>query len=70
MKVKELIDMLKSVDENAEIISFNKTTNRWFKTTDKSNYPIETVEKVYNRCGKYAKKQLDNMNKSDVVILI
>ena len=66
MTAKELIDVLSKFDQNANIITFNRTSHRWFKTGAANNYPAKTVEEIYEKCSPYAKKQLDSFNKNDV----
>lgn len=66
MKVKDLIEALNKMDPEANIITFNRTSRRWFKTEDISNYPLKTVEEIYDNCGEYGKKQLDAFDKTDV----
>lgn len=66
MKIRELQEQLSKFDPEADIITFNRTSNRWFKTGEVSNYPLKKVSDIYDNCGNYAKKQLDNFNKEDV----
>ena len=70
MTKKELVEMLDEYDDNAEIVTFNYTTFRWYKTNKKENYPIYTVEKLMNICGNNAKKQLNNFNLKDIAIVL
>jgi len=68
MKVKDLVEALSKMNQESDIITFNRTSHRWFKTDDIRNYPIKTVEEIYGNCGDYAKKQLDNFQKTDVTM--
>lgn len=66
MKIKELIEKLSTFNPEAEIITFNRTSNRWIKTTGVDNYSIKKVSETYENCGDYAKKQLDHFSKDDI----
>jgi hypothetical protein len=66
MTKKELVDRLSLFDDDAEIITYNRTSNRWFKTGDIKNYPIETVEVTISKVGDYGKKQLSKFNTQDI----
>lgn len=66
MTKKELIEMLDKYSDDAQIITFNRTSNRWFKTGTPDNYPINTVSEMKERCNNYAKKQLEKFNDNDI----
>jgi len=66
MTKKELIEKLSSFPDDAEIITFNRTSERWFKTGSINNYPIETVEDTMKKCGKFGRMQLENFNPKDI----
>ncbi len=66
MTKKELVEKLSVFDDDAEIIAFNRTSNRWFKTGNPDNYPIETVESTISNVGDYGKKQLSKFNMKDI----
>lgn len=66
MTKKELVEMLSKFDDDAEIITFNRTTNRWFKTGKAENYKIETVEETSSKCNSFGKRQLEKFNKKDI----
>jgi hypothetical protein len=66
MTKKELLEMIERFDDDANIITFNRTSNRWFKTGSKENYPMNTVAELKERCNNYAKKQLSKFNDNDI----
>jgi hypothetical protein len=66
MTKKELVEKLSVFDDDAEIITFNRTSNRWVKTGSPENYPIETVETTSQKVGDYGKKQLSKFNPKDI----
>lgn len=66
MTKRELINMLEKYEDDSEIVTFNRTSNRWFKTGNPNNYPINTVGELKEKCGSFAKKQLEKFNENDI----
>ncbi len=66
MTKKELVEKLSVFDDDAEIITFNRTSGRWVKTGSSENYPIETVETTSQKVGDCGKKQLSKFNPKDI----
>lgn len=66
MTVGELREKLSRYSDCANIISYNRTSHRWFKTGTIDSYPISTVEETSENCNDYAKRQLERFNSDDV----
>ena len=70
MTKKELIEKLEKFDDNAEIIAFNYTSFRWYKTEGKENYSFYTVEDLIPKVDGRAKKQLSKFQSNDIAFVL
>lgn len=70
MTVKELKDMLGRFPDDRNILTYNRTTHRWFKTGTPDNYAPFAVGEIKNRCGSKARKQLEVFDENDVTLVM
>lgn len=66
MTVKELKDKLSNYSDDAEIITYNRTSHRWFKTGSVENYPISTVGDTAKNCNDFSRRQLERFDPDDI----
>lgn len=66
MTVGELREKLSHYSDCANVISYNRTSHRWFKTGTVDSYPISTVKETSENCNEFAKRQLERFNSDDV----